>query len=128
MNTIVQWATIASPIIAVLIAFWMSRRSAKDTAKQIESIKNLAKLQIEALSTELEMEMIKNKIIVKQSEEEKKEMQQILSIHLLDFRELALQEYDAKKSERNYKYLSEYLRELNRLSEKLTQVKQQLNC
>ena len=37
MNVIVQWATILSPIIAVLIAWWMSKSSKEDTAKQIES-------------------------------------------------------------------------------------------
>lgn len=58
MDTIVQWATILSPIIAVVIAIWASRSSAKDTArqitaleesttKQIDSIKELAILQLE---------------------------------------------------------------------------------
>lgn len=58
ITIIVQWATILSPIIAVVIAIWASRSSAKDTArqiaaleesttKQIDSIKELALLQLE---------------------------------------------------------------------------------
>lgn len=71
MNVIVQWATILSPIIAVLIAWWMSKSSAKDTAKQIaaleesttkqiESIKELARLQMDASIKQVELEIEKN--------------------------------------------------------------------
>jgi len=68
MDTIVQWATILSPIIAVVIAVWASRKSAKDTAKQIavleennkkqlESIKRLCLLQLSAAYDTLEMSL-----------------------------------------------------------------------
>lgn len=65
---IVLIATISSPIIAVIIAIWTSKSSAKATAKQImalkestsrqmESIKQLAKIQIETTSLILEKEL-----------------------------------------------------------------------
>lgn len=68
MNIIVQLATILSPIIAVVIAVWASRKSAKDTAKQIaaveestkkqvESIKRLCLLQLSAAYDSLEMSL-----------------------------------------------------------------------
>lgn len=68
MELIVQWATILSPIIAVLIAWWMSRSSAKDTAKQIaaleesttkqvESIKELASMMIEVNALQIDKEL-----------------------------------------------------------------------
>ena len=68
MEFIVQWATILSPIIAVLIAWWMSKSSARDTAKQIaaleesttkqiESIKKLSRIQIEITSIQLQKEL-----------------------------------------------------------------------
>jgi len=68
MNTIVQWATLLSPIIAVLIAIWASRSSAKDTAKklvaieestkiQVESVKELTKIQIEITRLQLKKEL-----------------------------------------------------------------------
>lgn len=67
MDTIVQWATVLSPIVAVLIAICVNRKSAKDTAKQIaaikestekqiESIKKLTMLQAETTSIQLDME------------------------------------------------------------------------
>ena len=49
MNVIVQWATIISPIIAVIIAVWASRKSAKDTAKQIAAIEESTKKQMESM-------------------------------------------------------------------------------
>ena len=49
MNAIVQWTTILSPIIAVIIAVWASRKSAKDTAKQIAAIEESTKKQMESM-------------------------------------------------------------------------------
>lgn len=49
MDIIVQWATILSPIIAVLIAWWTVRSSAKDTAKKIATLEKSTREQIAAL-------------------------------------------------------------------------------
>lgn len=49
MDLIVQWATILSPIIAVAIAIWASRSSAKDTAKQIAALEESTKKQVESV-------------------------------------------------------------------------------
>lgn len=57
METVVQWATILSPIIAVLIACWMIRCNEKDVAKQISSIRELAKIQIETTQIHLNKEL-----------------------------------------------------------------------
>ncbi len=138
MDTIVQWATILSPIVAVVLAWLTSRSSAKattrqiaimqeNTEKEINILKELAELQIEALSLEIEMEMTKNRIVVQQAAEERSDMKRILDIHLLDFRDLALQEYRGKQPERDHKYLTAYLNELERLNKKLSQIKQQFN-
>ena len=49
MDSIVQWATILSPVIAVIIAVWASRQSAKDTAKQIAAIEESTKKQMKSM-------------------------------------------------------------------------------
>ncbi len=49
MDIVVQWATILSPIIAVLIAWWTVRSSAKDTAKKISKLEESTREQIAAL-------------------------------------------------------------------------------
>lgn len=58
-HTIVEWATILSPIIAVLIALWVSHKSAKDTAKQVRAIRDLCILQNSTTLDMLEMELYK---------------------------------------------------------------------
>lgn len=127
MDTIVQWATILSPIIAVLVAVWVVISSKKDTDKQIESIKALSKLQIEVLAAEIEMETIKNKIVVQQANQESAELSRIMDCNQIDIREMAIRDYEARKPERNRKYVNAYLQELNRLNEKLVQLKKQIN-
>jgi len=68
METIVQWATILSPIIAVLIAWLMIKSSANDTAtkiaaleestnKQIESIKKLTEIQLNIKLLEIQKDL-----------------------------------------------------------------------
>lgn len=61
MDIIVQWATILSPIIAVLIAWWTVRSSAKDTAKKISTLEKSTREQIVAIeeSTKKEVESVK---------------------------------------------------------------------
>lgn len=138
MDMVVQWATILSPIVAVGIAWWTSRCSSKaairqivimqeNTEKEIKILRELAELQIETLSLEIEMEMSKNRIVAQQADEERSEMKKILNINLLDFRDLALQQYKGNQSERNHKYLTSYINELDRLNKKLSQIKQQFN-
>lgn len=61
MDIIVQWATILSPIIAVLIAWWTVRSSAKDTAKKISTLEESTREQIAALeeNTTKQVESVK---------------------------------------------------------------------
>ena len=57
MDTIVQWATILSPIIAVFLAWWTSRRGARDAAKVVKSVKELADTQREITKLKLQKEL-----------------------------------------------------------------------
>lgn len=68
MEIIVLWVTILSPIIAVVIAVLASRSSAKDTAKkiaaleesttkQVESVKQLAKILIRTTQIQMNLEL-----------------------------------------------------------------------
>ena len=82
MEDIVQWATILSPIIAVGLAWWTVRSSSKDTDKKIAAIKEssereinelkeLAQLEVEALTLKLDMELIQRQLMAQQAEEER---------------------------------------------------------
>ncbi len=64
MEMIINWATILSPIVAVLLAWWTASHSSKDTAKKVaateectENIIKIAKLQAELASIKLDMEI-----------------------------------------------------------------------
>lgn len=49
MDSVVQWATILSPIIAVVMARWTIRSSAKDTAKKLAALEESTHEQVAAL-------------------------------------------------------------------------------
>ena len=78
MCTIVQWATILSPIIAVLLAWWTCRSSAKESAKQISALKRIAVLQIETSLLEMEYEFLKAETSMKEYKEEIDDLQREL--------------------------------------------------
>ena len=46
IKTFVELATILSPIIAVLLAWWAVRSSSKDASRQIDSVKKLTRTQL----------------------------------------------------------------------------------
>ena len=79
LNTIVQCATILSPIIAVLLAWWTSRSSAKalkeSTKKEIQGMKELAAIQIDTTILEMEYEFFKAETSMKEYRDEIEELQ-----------------------------------------------------
>ena len=137
MDCIVQWATILSPIIAVGLAWWAVRSSSKDTDKKIAAIKKssereinqlkeLAQLEVEALILKLDMELIQRQLMAQQADEERKGMEQIMNIPHLTFQELRKRDFESKQPERNLKYTKSFIQELKKLSERLNALKKQL--
>lgn len=57
MDTIVQWATILSPIIAVLLAWWTSRSGAREVRKIVASMKEMKRIQIALLAIQIEKDI-----------------------------------------------------------------------
>lgn len=136
-ETIAQWATILSPIIAVGLAWWAVRSSSKDTDKKIAAIKEsserginqlkeLAQLEVEALTLKLDMELIQRQLMAQQADEERKGMQQIMSSNQITFQDLGLRDFESKQPERNLKYTKAFIQELEKLSERLNELKKQL--
>ena len=141
MNVIVQWATILSPIVAVFIAWWMSRSSAKDTAKQIaaleesttkqiESIKQLARLQMDATIKQVELEIEKNVLLAKQAQQEWEGIEEINNsgmAHMLEWREEITRRFNEKKPERDYHLYSQFIKDLEKIKKGLVASKKNLN-
>ena len=138
MDTIVQWATRLSPIIAVLLAWWTVRSGANGTAKElaamqentekeIKQLKELVTLEIEAISLKLDAELIQKSLVAQQADEERRELNEIMNINQLTFQDFALKGYESRKPERNHRFTMAYLQELKKLSQRLNQIKQQIN-
>ena len=141
MNVIVQWTTILSPIVAVFIAWWMSRSSAKDTAKQIaaleesttkqiESIKELARLQMDASIKQVELEIEKNLFLAKQAQQEWVEIDQINNSGMasqVQWKEIRMQQFREQKPERDYHLYSQFIKDLEKIKKELLASKKKLN-
>lgn len=140
MNTIVQWATILSPIIAVVIAWWMGKSSKEDTAKQItaleesttkqvESIKALSKQMVEASIKQVELEIEKNLLLAKQA---KKEWEGIKDIKengfpIEEWRNKVVQDFRDNKPERDYNLYCKFIKQLEVIKNDLEANKMKLN-
>ena len=141
MELIVQWATILSPIIAVLIAWLMSRSSAKDTAKQIaaheesttkqvESIKALSKQMIEASIKQVELEIEKNLLLATQAKQEWEGIQNINNgglSHISEWRNGVMKQFQEQKPERDYHLYSKFIKELETIKKGLEVNKKKLD-
>ena len=140
MDAIVQWATILSPIIAVLIAWWMSRNSAKDTAKQIaaleesttkqvEIIKALSKQMIEASIKQVELEIEKNLLLATQAKQEWEGIQNINNgglSHISEWRNGVMKQFQEQKPERDHLY-SKFIKDLETIKKGLMANKKKLD-
>lgn len=141
MDAIVQWATILSPIIAVLIAWWMSRSSAKDTAKQIaaleesttkqvESIKALSKQQIDASIKQVELEIEKNLFLATQAKQEWEGIQNINNgglSHISEWRNGVMKQFQEQKPERDYHLYCKFIKDLEAIKNGLLANKKKLD-
>ncbi|MBO2524686.1 MAG: hypothetical protein CW341_03140 [Bacteroidetes bacterium] len=141
--TIVQWATILSPIISVIIAVfvtWANSRDVKkqieavkelshqtidNTSKEVESIKQLSKLQIEASIKQVELEIEKYQLLLKQTKQEYEGIESINASECLSynavFREYEINQFKDGKPQRDLKLYSEFIQRLNSIKKGLEQ-------
>ena len=130
MDTIVQWATILSPIIAVLIAVWVVISSKKDTDKQIESIKALSRQQIDASIKQVELEIEKNLFYAKQAKHEWEGVQNIKNSGMAqmgDWKEGMMKDFRENKPERDYQLYCKFIKDLEGIRKGLVDNMKDLN-
>ena len=141
-----------SILVAVGIACWTSRSSAKDTAKklaalekstkdqiaaldkstkdQVDSIKKLAKLQLDASIQQVDIELEKNLILAKQALEEVQVIQEINKSpfsHVSDYRDKEMRKFQEEKPQRDLQRYSEYIQMLEEIKKGLESYKNKLN-
>lgn len=122
MDTIVQWATVLSPIIAVLVAVWVVISSKKDTDKQIESIKALSRQQIDATIKQVELEIEKNMFYAKQAKQEWEEIYGINHsgmAHIVEAKKTMMERFHENKPERDYKLYCQFIKDLEGIKQGL---------
>ena len=136
-------------IIALLVAFlvpigvavWTVRSSAKDTAKQIaalnesttkqiESIKELSRFQMDASIKQVELEIEKNLFLAKQAQQEWEGIKSIKNgglSHIAEWRNGVMKEFQENKPERDYHLYSQFVEELQAIKQGLVASKKKLN-
>lgn len=104
----------------------LSRQTIENTTKEVESIKDLAKLQIEAQSIELDMEMKRYQIQGQKAAEESQQMSNVQHSYQMQQRELMMQDFEIGRPKRELQYLISYIEQLEKLSKRLEQLKNNL--
>ncbi|MBR4135298.1 MAG: hypothetical protein IKU03_02670 [Bacteroidales bacterium] len=142
MDTIVQWTTIFSPIIAVLLAIWMVWSSNRDTAKQIDSIKestsrqierikDLSRQMIEASIKQVELEIEKTLLLARQAQQEWEGVKEInkSEMNLYEYwHKGQMRDYQEQKPQRDYQLYSSFVKKLEVIKKNLEANKKGLNA
>lgn len=128
-------------IITILIAVYAARSGSKDTTKklaaleestqkQVASIKELARLQIDASIKQVELEIEKNLFLSKQAQQEWEEIDKINNSGLasqVQWKEIRMQQFREQKPERDYHLYSKFIDNLQDIKNGLVTSKKKLN-
>lgn len=125
-NSILQWA---SPIIAVLLAWWTIRSSAKDTKKQVDAIKRLSILQAEISIIQNEIEVYKNKLKLYQAQQSFDDFhysEDSILAHQLGAQQIMMTQQANKQLEIDLKYYRNLQNKLQEKQKQLVSLKKEL--
>lgn len=134
-------AIIIALIVPIGVAIWTVRNSAKDTAKQIaaleesttkqiESIKELARLQMDASIKQVELEIEKNLLLATQAKQEWEGIQNINSSglsHICEWKDSVMKQFQEQKPERDYHLYSKFINELEAIKQNLEANKKKMD-
>lgn len=117
-------------VTAIWIAIKSSRNTSKDATRQIESIKGLAKIQIETSIKQMEVEIKRNILLAQQAKGELNKMQEINNSPLayqVDYRNEMLRRHKEEKPKSDLQFYNSYINSLNSIYEGLNKIKESLN-
>lgn len=136
------------PVVAIIIAIWSSWQTSKDATRQIESIKQLEKkqidligvqsktaesikrlteIQIEAKLRQIEVEIQKNKLLGQQVREEWQEIENIRKPQLgRAFEDDMKRKLVEQRPRKQMEFYDTYIQNLNEISDKLAKLKEKL--
>ena len=127
-------------IITIGVAIYTVKSSAKDTdkkiaaleestTKQVESIKELSRQQMDATIKHVELEIEKNLFLAKQAKQEWECIKNINNsgaAYHVQHKELAMQQFQEGKPERDYYLYCEFIKELDGLKQRLIDNKKKI--
>ena len=134
-------AIIIALIVPIGVAIWTVRSSAKDTAKQIaaleesttkqvESIKELARLQMDASIKQVELEIEKNLFLANQAQQEMEGIRNINQsgmAHISVWKDGVTRQWYENKPERDYHLYNKFINDLKDIRKGLESNKKKLN-
>ena len=134
-------AVIMALIVPIGVAVWTVRSSAKDTAKQIaaleesttkqvESIKELARLQMDASIKQVELEIEKNLFLAQQAQQEMEGIHNINKsgmAHISAWKDGVTRQWYENKPERDYHLYNKFIKDLNSIKKGLESNKKNLS-
>ena len=127
MEIFVPIENVLLSVVAIIIAIRSSRKTSQDAIRQIESIKQLSKIQVEVMRVKIESEVQKNKLLTQQAREE---WQKIENIRKPQFgRTYEDEERRKLAEERPRKQIEFYdtcIQNLNEISRKLAKLEEKL--
>lgn len=127
-------------IITIGVAIYTVKSSAKETdkkiaaleestTKQVESIKELSRQQMDATIKHVELEIEKNLFLTKQAKQEWeciKNINDSPAAYSVQQKELAMQGFQENKPERDYYLYCEFIKELDGLKQRLIDNKKKI--
>lgn len=128
INIIFSSLNILLSVTAIWIAIKSSRNTSKDATRQIESIKQLAKIQIETSIKQLEMEIQKNVLLEEQAYEEWSKIEDLNfpGFNDSEWKKIRMQQYKEQKPKQDLDFHQSYNRKLHAIKQNLNELKNKL--
>lgn len=98
-ESITQWATILSPIIAVILAWWTCRSGARDTAKLVNCAKKLMLIKLQVKILELSKEAKEEHAEWSSLFNKSKDLNDIIHSDYFDWTNETIRQYEEKRKD-----------------------------
>ena len=124
-----HWESLSSlllSVVAIGIAIWSSRQTSKEATRQIESIKELARIQIDASIKQVELEIERNILMAKQAQQEWKGIENINNSGMAfsgEWKRLVTQQFYQEKPKRDYELYRSFISNLQAIKNNLVTAK-----
>ena len=128
MENVLTWiGNIILPAVAIGISILLSRKTSKDVTRQVESIKQLAKIQIETTLRQIEVEIQKNRLLAQQAREEWQKLEDIRKPKFgREFEDDMKRKIMEERPQKQVEFYDTYIRSLNESRGEITKLKGKL--